>query len=342
MKNHIMNANTTLPVLMACLFLSLVACTSDSSSSKETTDEEKKEAPVSRTAPAVSGDSAYAFVERQVAFGPRNPGSRGHAFCKEWLSDMLRQYADTVILQNFKATTWDKKTLESTNIMGVFNPEATQRILLAAHWDTRVIAEEDSDPAMRNKPILGADDGGSGVGVLLEIARQLSVNRLGIGVDIVFFDAEDQGNSGGANMESWCLGSQHWSRNLPWPGYKPLFGILLDMVGSKTPRFTKEAISMNFAPDVMNRVWQIAAGAGYGGYFVMEESGPITDDHYFVNTIARIPMINIINRPVSSKTGFGDYWHTHNDNMDIIERKSLQAVGQVVLQTLYQVDEGTF
>ncbi len=295
-----------------------------------------------RSIPVFSGDSAFLFIEKQLEFGPRNPGSRGHAFAKQWLADKLGQYTDTLILQNFKAVTWDKKSLDATNIIGMFNPDAKERVLLAAHWDTRSIAEEDSDPAMRNKPILGADDGGSGVGVLLEIARQLSENEISIGVDIVFFDAEDQGQNGGNDMNSWCLGAQHWSKNLPWPGYKPVFGILLDMVGSKTPRFTREAISLNFARDVTDRVWKIASNSGYGGYFVMDESGPITDDHYFVNTIAKIPMINIINRPVDSKTGFGDYWHTHRDNLDIIEKRSLKAVGQVVLQVLYKVDDGSF
>jgi glutaminyl-peptide cyclotransferase len=326
--------------LYALIFLFASCGGGDEQSSQVT---ETDSAPAERRAvPRISGDSAFAFVEAQLAFGPRNPGSRGHAFAKEWLATRLGEYADTLILQNFTAKTWDKKQLPGTNIMGMFNPSARERILLAAHWDTRAIAEEDPDPAMRNKPILGADDGASGVAVLLEIARQLSEHRLDIGVDILFFDVEDQGQSGAGDMESWCLGAQHWSKNLPWPGYKPRFGILLDMVGSKTPRFTKEAISMNFAPDVVNRVWQIATELSYGGYFVQDKTGPITDDHYFVNTIARIPMINIINRPVQSKTGFGDYWHTHADNLDIIEKRSLQAVGQVVLKTLFLVDEGKF
>ena len=328
-----------------CVFFSLVvaimSCNSgDNTLNKPALPSDQK--VDSKAVPVFSSDSAFLFIEKQLEFGPRNPGSRGHAYAKQWLADKLGQYTDTVILQNFKAVTWDKKTHDATNIIGMINPGAKERVVLAAHWDTRAIAEEDPDPAMRNKPILGADDGGSGVGVLLEIARLLSENEIGIGVDIVFFDVEDQGQNGGNDMNSWCIGAQYWSKNLPWIGYKPVFGILLDMVGSKTPRFTKEAISLNYARDVTDKVWKIAANAGYGGYFVMDESGPITDDHYFVNTIAKIPMINIINRPVDSKTGFGDYWHTHKDNLEIIEKRSLKAVGQVVLQVLYKVDEGSF
>lgn len=327
-------------LLLIGTVLLICGCGLESSESDGKTKEAKT--PTEVTAPKINADSAFAFVVTQIAFGPRNPGSRGHAFCKEWLAQRLGEYADTLILQNFTAKMPSGKTQTGTNIMGMFNPKASERILLAAHWDTRAIAEEDPEPGLRNKPIMGADDGASGVAVLLEVARQLSIAPLNIGVDIVFFDLEDQGISGSGDIESWCLGSQYWSRNLPVKPYNPRFGILLDMVGSKSPRFTKEAISMNFAPDVMNRVWQIAAGMGYGGFFVQDKTGPITDDHYFVNTLAKIPMINIINRPANSKTGFGDYWHTHADNLDIIEPRSLQIVGNVLMSVLYKVDQGTF
>jgi glutaminyl-peptide cyclotransferase len=325
--------------LMIGMVMLFIACGADEKKPDEVDTTDKKP---TISVPKFSGDSAYSYVVAQLDFGPRNPGSKGHTACKEWLAQKLGEWADTVILQDFTAKTWDNKNLASTNIMAMFNPNAKHRILLAAHWDTRAVAEEDSDPAMQNKPILGADDGASGVAVLLEIARQLALNPIETGVDIVLFDAEDQGRSGANDMESWCLGSQYWSRNLISRDYSPEFGILLDMVGSKSPRFTKEAISMNFAPNVMNRVWQIAANAGFGGYFVNEKSGPITDDHYFVNTIAKIPMINIINRPVNTTTGFGDYWHTHNDNIDVIEKRSLHATGQVLLHVLYKVEDGSF
>jgi glutaminyl-peptide cyclotransferase len=254
----------------------------------------------------------------------------------------LNSYADKVIEQPFDAITYKGERLKATNIIAVFNPEAKRRILLGAHWDTRAIADHDPDPDKRNQPIPGADDGGSGVGVLLEIARNLHLLPVEIGVDIVMFDAEDQGADTGNNPESWCLGAQHWSSNPHVKGYKADFGILLDMVGSKGARFTLEGVSMQFAPDVMNRIWKMAQSMGYSGYFVSERTGPITDDHYFVNTIARIPMINIINRPKNTETGFGQYWHTHADNMDVIDKNTLRAVGQVVLAVLYRTEGGSF
>jgi len=329
---------------LICSTLAMISCGTDSSKKDTTTVEStpSSEPKPTLNVPVFNADSAYAYVEQQVNFGPRVPNTKEHDLCRQWLASQMESWADQVIEQNFTAVTYKGEKLKSTNIIGIFNPKAAQRILLAAHWDTRAVADYDPDPDRRKDPILGADDGASGVGVLLEIARQISENPMDLGVDIIFFDAEDQGADGGGSAESWCLGAQYWSRNPHVKGYKADFGILLDMVGSAGARFTLEGTSMKYAPDIMNRVWRMAQGMGYGGYFVNERTGPITDDHLFVNMITGIPMINIINRPVTSATGFGSYWHTHNDNMDIIHPATLKATGQVVLAVIYQTAKGSF
>lgn len=290
--------------------------------------------------PAFQRDSAYSYIEKQVAFGPRVLGSEAHNACADWMAKKLESYGAKVIRQDFKANVYTGASYDATNIIGQFNPERKKRILLAAHWDSRHIADSPLSQERVEEPILGADDGGSGVGVLLEIARQLQANPIEMGVDIVLFDAEDYGEEQNAN--TWGLGSQYWSRNLHQKGYNPKYGILLDMVGSKDARFGREQYSVRFAPEVVDKLWTLAQGMGYTNYFVNANVGGITDDHYFVNTIARIPMIDIINRPVGSQTGFGEYWHTHEDNMDVIDKRTLRAVGQVVLAVVYREANGEF
>lgn len=297
--------------------------------------------------PRFDRDSAYQFIEKQVNFGPRVPNTDTHKATKEWLVSKFKEYADNVIEQDFQATAYNDVVLNGTNIIAQFNPDNADRVVLAAHWDTRPIADSPLSTERREEPIAGADDGGSGVGILLEIARQLKANPIGLGIDIVLFDAEDYGAPSDFKPQqntalTWGLGSQHWSKNLHEANYKPQFGILLDMVGSKNARFTREGVSMYYAPQVMNKVWKLAKGMGYGNYFDMEKTGQITDDHVFVNEYAKIPMIDIINRPIVSQSGFGEYWHTHDDDMDVIDKRTLRAVGQVVLATIYGQNNGDF
>lgn len=293
--------------------------------------------------PKFERDSAYAFVAQQVAFGPRVPNTDAHQRCAQWLSGKLRGYGLSVIEQPFKVKAYTGKMLSCVNIMAQYKPEATKRILIAAHWDSRHIADSPLNVADSDKPILGADDGGSGVGILLEIARQLQANPADVGVDLLLFDAEDHGDDSEVNPapETWCLGSQHWSRNLVPGGYRPKYGILLDMVGAKGARFTKDGVSMAYAPEVMDKVWKLAQGLGYA-HFVDEKTSALTDDHYFVNTIAHIPMIDIIGKPANSQTGFGDHWHTHNDDMDVIDVRMLRSVGQTLLEVVYREAAGRF
>ena len=288
------------------------------------------------TVPKFNRDSAYVYLESQLAFGPRNPGSDGHKNCKDWMVRKFKSYGAEVIEQDFTAVIHTGDRYPSTNIIAQFNPEKKKRVILSAHWDTRYIAEQDPDNKKKEIPIPGADDGGSGVAVLLEIGRLLAENPIDLGIDIILWDAEDQGKRG-ANQptELWCLGSQYWSRNPHNKKYKASYGINLDMVGAKNPRFGKDDVSANYAGKVLNKVWSLAQRMGYSDMFVNDSTGGITDDHYFVNTIAGIPMIDIINQPHGSKTGFVDHWHTHGDDINVIDKRSLFVVGQVVLATIY-------
>ncbi|NRA51414.1 MAG: M28 family peptidase [Phaeodactylibacter sp.] len=320
--------------------LMLSSCSSDGGSSESIAPPITKEKV---SVPKFERDSALAYVAKQLEFGPRVPNSEGHRQAKAWLVNQLKGYGAKVIEQDFEAKAYTGDLLKSTNIIAQFNPGAQKRILLGAHWDTRPFADSPISEERRTEPILGADDGGSGVGVLLEVARQLQANPIDMGVDNVLFDAEDYGESGGETPDTYALGAQYWSKNPHLSGaQKPKYGILLDMVGSKGARFPKEYFSMQFAPQIVNKVWKLGQDMGYGNYFVDQQGGAITDDHYYVNTIARIPMIDIINRTPGTQTGFGEHWHTHDDDLDIIDKRTLRAVGQVVLAVLYREANGDF
>lgn len=284
--------------------------------------------------PAFNADSAYQFVETQVNFGPRNPSSEGHRQMQEFLISKLQEYAGSrsVFAQRFTHAGYDGDTLQLANVIAAFNPQSSSRIMLSAHWDTRPRAEKDSVDA--ENPIPGADDGASGVGVLLEIARLMSQNNPPIGVDLVFFDGEDYGEEGDTGQ--YFLGSRYWSENPPVPNYRPRFGILLDMVGGEGARFPKEQNSMNYAPALVNEIWSIAEEMGYEYRFVDEPGVAISDDHVVVNRITGIPMIDIIrHEPGTEELQFAPYWHTHNDNMDIISRETLEEVGKVLAELIY-------
>lgn len=288
--------------------------------------------------PTFNADSAFAFVAAQVAFGPRVPGSAAHAACADYLEATLQRFTEHVYRQPFAARAWNQKVLNGYNIIGSFNPEARKRLLLCAHWDSRPYADHDPDPANHNTPIDGANDGASGVGVLLEVARIIHEYGIDVGVDIIFFDLEDYGEPQGTfsgNRDTWALGSQHWARSPHIPGYQANFGILLDMVGAENATFSMEGYSMTYAPDIVRRVWRNAHQIGYGNFFLMQESNPIIDDHYYINTIARIPTINIIHQDPTTPHGFFPYWHTVEDTIDKIDPNTLTAVGQTVLHTLW-------
>lgn len=294
-----------------------------------TTDYSKVETPY------FDADSAYNFVAQQLAFGPRIPNSQAHDKCAAYLANTMRQWCDTVIVQDFNATLWDNTKAKGKNIIASINPKAENRILLAAHWDSRAYADQESDKDKWHSPILGANDGASGVAVIMEIARAFHNNNINNGIDFIFFDLEDQGSpafSDNYQSDTWCLGAQHWAINPHVPFYKAQYGILLDMVGGFKPRFTKEEVSMKFAPGITNKLWTIAQQLGYGGIFDNSQSDPILDDHLYINQNTSIPMVDIVCNQANHS--FFEHWHTQGDNLDAIDRNTLAIVAKVVMTAI--------
>ena len=254
------------------------------------------------------------------------------------MKERLTQYGATVVEQSFEATAHDGTKLPLTNLIASYNPAASQRILLMAHWDTRPWADKDPNAANHTQPILGADDGGSGVGVLLEVARLLGsvAQPQTIGVDIVLFDGEDYGAY--SDEESWCLGSTYWSKNPHVADYQAMGGILLDMVGGRDATFYWEYFSKSYAPQLLTKVWSKAAELGYGSYFHQADGGGLTDDHVPVIRNLGIPCIDIVNYDPRSEEGFAPYWHTLQDNMSNISVETLGAVGHTVMAVFKDLD----
>ncbi len=312
--------------------LSLASCGGSKGGSTAEAAEVRKAVEV----PTFSADSAYAYVQRQVDFGPRNPGSAGHAATAAWLGTTLRSLgADTVIEQRTNVRAATGETLAITNFMARYNADAPARVLLLAHWDTRPWADEDPDPANHRKPVPGANDGASGVGVLLELARLMQSQKPSIGIDLLFVDAEDCGLTGANDDESWCLGTQYWLTDMPYrPGAMPRYAVLLDMVGGDGARFYREGFSTAYASPVVDRVWQAARKAGYGEVFVDRSGSPVTDDHYFLLR-AGFNAIDIIEANNASTGSFPPYWHTLADDMTNISTSTLQAVGQTMAYLIY-------
>jgi len=313
-------------------------CGSGPATDTPATDAAATENTAPRTSvPDFDADAAYRFIEQQVAFGPRVPGSEAQLKCAGWMEQQLKQYCDTVYRQETRLMAGDKKTrLRCINLIGSIRPQAPRRFLLLAHWDSRPWA--DHDVANKHKPIAAADDGASGVGVLIALAQALKAAPLhnpDIGIDILLTDVEDWGK-GEWGDDSYALGTQYWARNPHVPDYKAEGGILLDMVGGRNARFPLEGNSRQYAGNLQQEVWNAAGQAGYSSYFVYQDGGTITDDHVPVNEIRKIPTIDIIHLPAGSATGFPDYWHTHNDNMSVIDKATLKAVGQTLLQFLYE------
>ena len=287
--------------------------------------------------PNFNSDSSYYFVKKQVDFGPRVISTKAWDECSKYLVDKLNSYNAFVKVQEAPIKTYDGKEHVLRNIIASFSVEKNNRIALFAHWDSRHIADHDS--VNTKQPILGANDGGSGVGVLLEIARNLNNQSPNIGVDIILFDAEDYGQPENSQYpimnESWCLGSQYWSKNPHIKNYYAKYGILLDMVGGENARFRYESTSAYYASDILKKVWDMAHKIGYSDYFIFKSSPQVMDDHYYINTVIGIPTIDIIEFDPSTKTNFNKHWHTHADNMNNVNRKTLKAVGQTVLNVIY-------
>lgn len=320
--------------MSAFLLLTLFACGGGKKADGAT---EKNDDKVIVNVPQFDADSAYLYVKNQVDFGPRVPNTKEHVACGNYLAGQLEAFGAKVTNQYADLIAYDGTLLKARNIIGSYKPESKKRIALFAHWDTRPWADNDPDAKNHHTPVLGANDGASGVGALLEIARLVNEQQPELGIDIVFFDAEDYGThqsyEGKHKEEAWCLGSQYWARSPHVDGYNARFGILLDMVGGKNSVFLKEGHSEEFAPDVNKKVWKAARKLGYGKTFIDENGGLVTDDHLFVNRLAQIKTIDII--PYSAEGDFTPTWHTVNDNMEHIDKNTLKAVGQTVLEVIY-------
>lgn len=319
-----------------CMAMALMAC-----ACSKTTAETKSDNPSCEdfAAPTFEADTAYCFVERQVNMGPRINGTRGHTECESWIESSLRKFgADTVICQRATITDWQNTPISINNIMGRFGIDAPQRILLLAHYDTRPYADQDSNPANRTKAVPGANDGASGVAVLMEIARLMQLQAPEIGVDLLFVDAEDAGvdDAHGLDTETtWCLGTQYWCENMPYSDTdRAKYGILLDMVAGKDAEFRPEIYSMHYARDIVDKLWHTARKSGYSSVFPYKQGGGVTDDHLFVNR-AGIPCIDIIECSNPATGSFPPYWHTVADDMTNIDRNTLKAVGQTVVNLIY-------
>ncbi|MCX7696211.1 MAG: M28 family peptidase [Bacteroidales bacterium] len=317
------------------VLLMLLTCTRKKTESSTVADEKPPVVEV----PEFNEDSAYAYVAAQLAFGPRVPGTDPHAKCKIWLVEKLKSFGAFVTVQEFKTKTYDGVIRTGYNIIASFDTSKKDRIMLSAHWDSRPVADHDPDQAKRKDPVPGANDGASGVGVLLEIARILSQHSTPSGIDIFFWDLEDfgppQDKQRKVSENAWGLGSQYWSKKPHKLGYRARYGILLDMVGAKNPTFYLEGFSHQFAPSIQRKIWNTAHSLGYSSYFLMEEANPILDDHYFINTIAGIPTVNIIHQEKNSSTGFYPYWHTTRDDLEQIDKNTLKIVGQLILHVIF-------
>lgn len=301
------------------------------------TSDEDNQTPI-KSAVKFNSDSAYSYVAKQVEFGPRVAGSDANEACSQYIVNELRRHgADSIREQRGTVKAYTGDRLPINNIMAAYNPAAKSRILLLAHYDTRPWADGNPAQADYSVPIPGANDGGSGVGVMLEIARQLSTNTPPVGVDLLFVDAEDYGQlSGFSNHdESWALGTQYWAENMPYAQDSlPRYAILLDMVGGIDAKFHREYFSNNHARDIVDRVWSVAQRSGYGHRFINVDGGAVVDDHVYINK-AGIPAINIIESKNEVTKSFPPTWHTLEDNMDNIDRGSLKAAGQTVLNVIF-------
>ena len=284
-------------------------------------------------------DSAYASVVAQCDFGPRVPGSAAHDRCGDYIVSRFKALGLTVSEQRADQKAWDGKVLHTRNIIAAYRPELADRIIICTHWESRPWADADPDSSLHRQPVMAANDGASGVAVMLEVARKLEELKPELGIDFICFDSEDYGmpywaeTDDVADGSDWCLGSQYWAAHPHVPGYKARFGILLDMVGGRDARFCFEGISMRYASEVMVHVWDAAGRAGASQLFLAEQGGYAQDDHVPMNEVAGIPTIDIIPY-VEGEHTFGATWHTTQDTPENISRETLKGVGQTLLQFL--------
>lgn len=325
--------STPLSILLSSLMI--ISCHSSNTSQEKNADTKTSESAsvYKQTSPDFNADSAYQTIAHEMQFGPRVSGTEANTLCGNWMANAFRMYADEVIEQKASIPIFTGKKLPIRNIIASFNPKAQKRVIICTHWDSRPYADNDPIESNHTLPVPAADDGASGVGILLEIARQLKAHPIDIGVDLICYDAEDLGKS--EHEDSYCYGSQYWSTHPHKPGYKADYGILLDMTGAANARFVWEAVSIEFAAPILQKVWDKANQLGYSNTFYYFRKGGITDDHYYMNTLAKIPTIDIIHYSESTRTGFPPHWHTIHDDLSVIDRNTLKQVGQTLLEVLF-------
>lgn len=316
----------------------LVACGGGSKPVAEQTD-------TAASSPEFCEDSAYAYVAAQCSYGPRTMNSAAHDSCGNWIAQKFASYGAKIYDQYAPGRLWDGTAINMRNIIASFNPDAETRIFISGHWDSRPWADNDDDEANHNTAIDGANDGGSGIGVMIEIARQLYTDMQqngdsallklnpGLGIDFICWDAEDSGSHGEGTSGTWCLGSQYWSGTHHVEGYKARYGINLDMVGNDKTVFRKEGVSMYYAPTVVDRIWSTARRLGYSNYFTNDACGEMIDDHVQVNR-SGIPCVDIIGIDAEQE-GFPRTWHTIDDNLSHISKQTLKAVGQTMMEVIW-------
>lgn len=279
--------------------------------------------PNSSAKPAFDENRAYEYLKKQCAFGPRSPGSESHKKTRDYLASELKKYANSVILQDFTYK-GNGKDIKLTNIIAVFGPETKKKLILCAHWDTRPFADRDPNPEKRNIPIIGANDGASGVAVLLELARAFYKEKPPFRVIIVLFDGEDYGR----NTQDMFLGSKYFAQNIRTE-WIPEYGILLDMIGDKNLDIYIEQNSLENAPEVVKKVWELAKRLGFKE-FHNKIGYNIIDDH--IQLIKKgIPCIDIIDFDYP-------YWHTLGDTPDKCSPKSLGIIGRLLIELIYQYE----
>lgn len=318
--------------LTTALSIGLISLTS--CKSKQQPDAVKADAELAKV--QFNADSAYQYIVDQCSFGPRVPNSEAHDRCAAYIVNAFKRFRLTVSEQKTTVKGWDGKMLKCNNITASYNPENHDRIVICSHWESRPWADADPDSSKHHQPVMAANDGASGVAVMMELARQIHQLKPSIGIDFVCFDAEDYGAPYWApqtkDESDWCLGSQYWAKNLP-KGYKPRYGILLDMVGGDDAQFKFEYYSMQYAQNIVAKVWSAAQNVGADNYFMGQDGTAVTDDHLPMNRIANIPTIDIIS---DNGNGFSRTWHTTMDTPQNISRETLKAVGQTLVQTLFE------
>ena len=330
----------TTALLIVAVSLLVLSCGND----KTTTDNTTK--PIHNTTnntntvvakahvvpPDFNSDSAFSYVKAQADMGSRVPGSKAHEKAVAYYEKFFKHQGAEVKVRGGNMNTYDGKQWRIDNVIATFNPSAKTRILLCAHYDSRPFSDKDPIPANKTKPCPGVNDGASGVGVLMEMARLIKQKSPTVGIDIILFDLEDYGDNG--DQYSWCLGSLDWAKNPHVANYKAKYGILLDMVGAKDAVFPKEGLSRKNAPDVVQKIWSTANHLGYGNNFVDSNCEDMTDDHWPINEIALIPCIDILHYNFATNSFF-EHHHKTTDDINTIDKNTLKAVGQTLAEVIY-------